>query len=355
MSSEAINQSNWPMHAKTNSSPEPDIDFKLIFVDNHNNYSNLSKQKQKKKQQQAQHQFQNQAVRQKDKLVQRHFSLAFSKTDRSPDYYPYIRVSLLRTSADLESRGKYQGGVTPPYCPSGPTLSRHYIFEDEAYGDRPEIFAVGRRYEPSWLSVDPWSAALSSSTSPTVTTTSVRLAKVQPETMPHAVPMPQTGFQALILCGPGGSLNTFTTVPSEYPKALITLANRPMVWYVLDWCYRMGVTSESAFSTISFQPAKPNPPRLCCAISLFWEQFLHLQCGLDNKLSFIHTVTALISMHSSLDFSETQINAITNSRHNPNHTTRITSHPLCRFSTKPTFNLPPITIPYHPRPRRSNS
>lgn len=65
--------------------------------------------------------------------------------------------------------------------------------------------------------------------------------------MPHALSMPQTGFQALVLCGPGGSLNTFTTLPREYPKALINLANRPMVWYVLDWCYRMGVTSESNF------------------------------------------------------------------------------------------------------------
>ena len=59
--------------------------------------------------------------------------------------------------------------------------------------------------------------------------------------MPHAV-MPQSGFQALILCGPGIGLSTFTSVPSEFPKALVSVANRPMVWYVLDWCYRMGVT-----------------------------------------------------------------------------------------------------------------
>ena len=70
--------------------------------------------------------------------------------------------------------------------------------------------------------------------------------------MPHALSMPQTGFQALILCGPGGSLNTFTTVPKEHPKALISLANRPMVWYVLDWCYRMGVTSESSSTHLDF-------------------------------------------------------------------------------------------------------
>lgn len=54
--------------------------------------------------------------------------------------------------------------------------------------------------------------------------------------------MPQTGFQALILCGPGIGLSTFTSVPGEFPKALVEVANRPMIWYVLDWCYRMGVT-----------------------------------------------------------------------------------------------------------------
>ena len=64
--------------------------------------------------------------------------------------------------------------------------------------------------------------------------------------MPHSVPVavPPTGFQALILCGPGVSLNTFTSNPEEFPKALIPIANRPMVWYPLDWCYRMGITSK---------------------------------------------------------------------------------------------------------------
>jgi translation initiation factor eIF-2B subunit gamma len=56
--------------------------------------------------------------------------------------------------------------------------------------------------------------------------------------------MPQSGFQALVLCGPGIGLSTFTSIPDEYPKALVSIANRPMVWYVLDWCYRMGVTSK---------------------------------------------------------------------------------------------------------------
>ncbi|OKL56126.1 hypothetical protein UA08_08719 [Talaromyces atroroseus] len=61
--------------------------------------------------------------------------------------------------------------------------------------------------------------------------------------MPHSVPIPYSGFQALILCGPGVSLNTFTSNPEEFPKCLIPIANRPMVWYPLDWCYRMGITN----------------------------------------------------------------------------------------------------------------
>ncbi|KAK3209293.1 hypothetical protein GRF29_69g1329609 [Pseudopithomyces chartarum] len=59
--------------------------------------------------------------------------------------------------------------------------------------------------------------------------------------MPHAT-LPSPGFQALILCGPGASLTTFTSSPKDIPKALLPVANRPMVWYPLEWCYRMGVT-----------------------------------------------------------------------------------------------------------------
>jgi translation initiation factor eIF-2B subunit gamma len=62
--------------------------------------------------------------------------------------------------------------------------------------------------------------------------------------MPHSVPVPPTGFQALILCGPGVSLNTFTSNPEEFPKSLIPIANRPMVFYPLEWCYRMGISSR---------------------------------------------------------------------------------------------------------------
>lgn len=60
--------------------------------------------------------------------------------------------------------------------------------------------------------------------------------------MPHAMTIPSSGFQALILCGPGLSLNTFTSNSEDFPKALVPIANRPMVWYPLDWCYRMGIT-----------------------------------------------------------------------------------------------------------------
>ena len=62
--------------------------------------------------------------------------------------------------------------------------------------------------------------------------------------MPHTLSVPYPGFQAVILCGPGVSLTTFTANPEDFPKALVPIANRPMVWYPLDWCYRMGITSK---------------------------------------------------------------------------------------------------------------
>lgn len=54
--------------------------------------------------------------------------------------------------------------------------------------------------------------------------------------------MPDPGLQALILCGPGSSFTTFMTNPDENPKALLPIANRPMVWYPIDFCHRMGIT-----------------------------------------------------------------------------------------------------------------
>ncbi|KAM0721861.1 hypothetical protein Q7P37_002786 [Cladosporium fusiforme] len=72
--------------------------------------------------------------------------------------------------------------------------------------------------------------------------------------MPHAT-QPSPGLQAFILCGPGVSLNTFTSSPKDLPKALIPIANRPMVWYPLDWCYRMGVTDITLIT-----PPESAPP-----------------------------------------------------------------------------------------------
>ena len=46
-------------------------------------------------------------------------------------------------------------------------------------------------------------------------------------------------FQAIILCGKGHGLAPFTKVRSTgVPKALLPVANRPMVEYVLDWCQK---------------------------------------------------------------------------------------------------------------------
>lgn len=80
--------------------------------------------------------------------------------------------------------------------------------------------------------------------------------------MPHAT-QPSPGFQAFILCGPGASLSTFTSEAQTFPKALVPIANRPMVWYPLEWCYRMGVTSTSAYVAIMLlSPVQANPTLL---------------------------------------------------------------------------------------------
>ncbi|KAI9892498.1 MAG: hypothetical protein M1814_001455 [Vezdaea aestivalis] len=60
--------------------------------------------------------------------------------------------------------------------------------------------------------------------------------------MPHANLLDSSAIQALILCGPGVSLTTFTSNPEEFPKALVPIANRPMVWYPLQWCYKAGIS-----------------------------------------------------------------------------------------------------------------
>lgn len=49
---------------------------------------------------------------------------------------------------------------------------------------------------------------------------------------------PGPGFQAIILCGPGTSLYPFTGVEELLPKALIPIANKPMIQYPLEWCQK---------------------------------------------------------------------------------------------------------------------
>lgn len=85
--------------------------------------------------------------------------------------------------------------------------------------------------------------------------------------MPHAISMPSPGFQALILCGPGVSFDTFTSKPEESPKALLPIANRPMIWYPLDFCYRTGITSMLLNYSLYFPMSQ---------ISLHIENFFNL-------------------------------------------------------------------------------
>ncbi|KAF8477329.1 hypothetical protein BDZ91DRAFT_787895 [Kalaharituber pfeilii] len=54
--------------------------------------------------------------------------------------------------------------------------------------------------------------------------------------------MVSLGFQAVILCGVGANLYPFTQA-ENMPKALLPLANRPMIYYALDWCEKAGVHS----------------------------------------------------------------------------------------------------------------
>ncbi|KAH8701834.1 eukaryotic translation initiation factor subunit eIF2B-gamma [Talaromyces proteolyticus] len=57
-----------------------------------------------------------------------------------------------------------------------------------------------------------------------------------------SLPVAGSGFQAIILCGPGVSLTTFTSSPETYPKCLVNIANKPMIYYPIDWCRRSGIT-----------------------------------------------------------------------------------------------------------------
>lgn len=151
--------------------------------------------------------------------------------------------SLILGARQVHHNGSISG-QTLPYLPNAPSLYRDYSDEKE----------YKLPYQPSPLHNLAFGSTLPRPQKLLVSRDGIAYTSYQPTRMPHAVTV-QTGFQALILCGPGIGLSTFTNVPHDYPKALVPIANRPMIWYVLDWCYRMGVTNI----TIITPPASKAP------------------------------------------------------------------------------------------------
>jgi translation initiation factor eIF-2B subunit gamma len=147
------------------------------------------------------------------------------------------RIQFLRLSAIVRGR---QGilGATPPYQPVPPSLSRQPLDEElEQSETQLDVRAPSplRNFVLADCRLEHDSRRHQIAPPSLFPTEDLNRAR-------RPIKMPQTGFQALILCGPGIGLNTFTSVPADFPKALVEVANRPMVWYVLDWCYRMGIT-----------------------------------------------------------------------------------------------------------------
>ncbi|KAJ5948341.1 hypothetical protein N7466_001356 [Penicillium verhagenii] len=83
---------------------------------------------------------------------------------------------------------------------------------------------------------------------------------------PQPISVPQSGFQALILCGPGASLNTFTANPEEYPKCLIPVGNRVMLYYPMTYALRAGITDITLIT----------PPSSLAPIQAALQQIPHL-------------------------------------------------------------------------------
>lgn len=154
------------------------------------------------------------------------------------------RIQFLRLSAAVRGRQGTPGSI-PPYQPAAPSLYRN------PSGDQDGVESWEKR-EPSPLRNLLYSNWPRGYDSPQVKQNNINqqydFQSLTSTFLQRPKRMPQTGFQALILCGPGIGLSTFTSVPAEFPKALVEVANRPMVWYVLDWCYRMGVTDITLIS-----------------------------------------------------------------------------------------------------------
>jgi translation initiation factor eIF-2B subunit gamma len=62
------------------------------------------------------------------------------------------------------------------------------------------------------------------------------------------------GLQAIILCGPGTSLYPFSKA-DDAPKALLPIANVPMIYYPLEWCQKATVRSITIVALNEHRPA----------------------------------------------------------------------------------------------------
>lgn len=60
-------------------------------------------------------------------------------------------------------------------------------------------------------------------------------------------------LQAVVLCGPGHRLFTLTD-EEKLPKCLLTVANRPMLYYPLSWLMQGGITGTSIASDNHINP-----------------------------------------------------------------------------------------------------
>lgn len=159
--------------------------------------------------------------------------------------YKHQRItSLVLGARQVQDNGSVSG-QTAPYLPRAPSLFRD-TFDDSS---------IRSSYEASPLSKIAYTVYSTRPTTRRQASHYLPKRGVKALKMPHAVSIANTGFQAIILCGPGIGLSTFTNVPQEYPKALVPIANRPMIWYALDLCYRMGVTDI----TIVTPPASKAP------------------------------------------------------------------------------------------------
>lgn len=174
-----------------------------------------------------------------------------SAAENRPRHSLNPRIQFLRLSAIVRGRTGVLG-ATPPYQPVPPSLYRPLTFDSDQDLDGRSEHRASSPLRNLALSHSPLVHESQRSNPITAPATFLSLRR---NLRSRPVKMPQSGFQALILCGPGIGLSTFTSVPAEFPKALVEVANRPMVWYVLDWCYRMGVTDI----TLITPPASKEP------------------------------------------------------------------------------------------------